>query len=984
MIGTSKSVWGFDPRSVPGCQVWFDAADTSTITGSSTVTAWRDKSRNGWNATTLIGTAPTNTTVNGINAVSFAASSALTVSNVTFSSVQSRAIFVVYRVVTSGNYISWFSTQGGGLNNQGGHNNLILPTGGGGPYLQSYAVGGAVQGMGADPAVSTIGTTAVACMIHSAVSTSNNVVTLNGTSYALTTNTLASGYGSGTVTYYIGNAYPQAYILCEYILYQEEFTVAQRQQVEGYLAHKWGLNGYYDSSIPLSIPGCQLWLDATDSSTFTLNGSNVSAWRDKSGLGNNATANTPIELNSTINGFPALKFTTAEYIGGNISITGNTLTVFSTFKVSSLPTFGRVISLGSLGGDDFNNTSSTCILNYGSAAMGPMRVSQYVSSATPLNTSVVHTVYFDGTNTYVYTNGGTASSMSSSGNFSVSRYNLGRSTNTGDTYSAFSGFLGEVIIYNSALTTTQRQTIEGYLARKWGFTSMYSALPSIHPFYSIRPHLRVFQPTDISNCELWLDGNDVSVLFSDVAGTSAITTNGQTIRCWKDKSGRGCNATQAGNAPIWNSSKYVNFTQSLGQFMNLPNGTLPFASGTNAYSIFAVANLNNTANVGKTIIGNGSAGTNSFNALQIQNQSIANLWYNNDIAGGSLTANTFFIANIAFDGSTRYIYQTGTSVNTTASSGWAAPNTNNVIGVEPATGNWYYDGNIGEILVYNTALTTSQRQQVEGYLAHKWGLTTPIPSTHPFKSITPASLPFSPTTIPGCKIWFDSADQSSLTLSGTTVTVWKNKTGNSNASTGSGTVSINQASLNGRSSVRFPAGTNYLNVGAQTYTTSYRNQFFVVTVGPAGSNYWYLNCNDSICGQCYSWQDLPGDIELNRVGANGIYVSNPTNFFSSTSFVSICTSSGGNTGIWVNGVSQTLAVNSVGTGSFWSTGTTSTTITLGGESGRTTGRLDVYELLQYDGDLTTSQRQQVEGYLAHKWGLAESLPSTHPFKKFPA
>jgi hypothetical protein len=87
-------------------------------------------------------------------------------------------------------------------------------------------------------------------MIHSAVSTSSNVVTLNGTSYTLSTNTLASGYGSGTVTYYIGNAYPQAYILCEYIMYQREFTVAQRQQVEGYLAHKWAIT----ASLPAGHP----------------------------------------------------------------------------------------------------------------------------------------------------------------------------------------------------------------------------------------------------------------------------------------------------------------------------------------------------------------------------------------------------------------------------------------------------------------------------------------------------------------------------------------------------------------------------------------------------------------------------------------------------------------------------------------------------------------------------------------------------------
>ena len=241
----------FQPNNIAGLSVWFDAADTNTITGSSPVTAWRDKSGNRWNATTLIGTAPTLTTVNGLNAISFPASSTLTVSNVSFSSVQSRAIFVVYRVPTSSaNYISWFSTQASGINNQGGHNNLVIPTGGGGPYLQSYAVGGAVAGMGADPAVNTIGTTALAAMIHSAVSTASNVVTLNGTSYTLTTNTTASGYSTLTINYYIGNAYPQPYILCEYILYQREFTIAERQQVEAYLAWKWGIT----SSLPATHP----------------------------------------------------------------------------------------------------------------------------------------------------------------------------------------------------------------------------------------------------------------------------------------------------------------------------------------------------------------------------------------------------------------------------------------------------------------------------------------------------------------------------------------------------------------------------------------------------------------------------------------------------------------------------------------------------------------------------------------------------------
>ena len=237
---------------------------------------------------------------------------------------------------------------------------------------------------------------------------------------------------------------------------------------------------------------------------------------------------------------------------------------------------------------------------------------------------------------------------------------------------------------------------------------------------------------------------------------------------------------------------------------------------------------------------------------------------------------------------------------------------------------------------------------------------------------------FTPTSITGCKVWFDAGD-ASYTVSGTTVTAWTNKTGNANASTGSGTVSINQASLNGKSSVRFPAGTNYLNVGSQTYTTSYRNIFFVVTVGASGSKYWYLTAGggDVIGGHHYSWDD--GDIEIDRSGTLGLR-SYPTNFFSSTSVVSMCTSSGANTGIWVNGVSQTLANNNVGTGGFWSTGT-STTITLGGQSGVTTGTTDMYELLQYDGQLTSAQREQLEAYLAQKWGLVSQMPDGHLSKR---
>ena len=41
------------------------------------------------------------------------------------------------------------------------------------------------------------------------------------------------------------------------------------------------------------------------------------------------------------------------------------------------------------------------------------------------------------------------------------------------------------------------------------------------------------------------------------------------------------------------------------------------------------------------------------------------------------------------------------------------------------------------------------------------------------------------------------------------------------------------------------------------------------------------------------------------------------------------------------------------------------------------------EILFYSGVLSKTQYQQVEGYLAWKWGLQTSLPASHPYAKFP-
>jgi hypothetical protein len=46
----------------------------------------------------------------------------------------------------------------------------------------------------------------------------------------------------------------------------------------------------------------------------------------------------------------------------------------------------------------------------------------------------------------------------------------------------------------------------------------------------------------------------------------------------------------------------------------------------------------------------------------------------------------------------------------------------------------FFDGRMMEVLIYSRGLTTTERQQVEGYLAWKWGLVSKLPSDHPYKN----------------------------------------------------------------------------------------------------------------------------------------------------------------------------------------------------------------------------------------------------------
>jgi hypothetical protein len=74
----------------------------------------------------------------------------------------------------------------------------------------------------------------------------------------------------------------------------------------------------------------------------------------------------------------------------------------------------------------------------------------------------------------------------------------------------------------------------------------------------------------------------------------------------------------------------------------------------------------------------------------------------------------------------------GTTVVSTENFAYRVYNIGNSLGEESAV---YWNGFIGEVIAFNGALSTRQRQQVEGYLAYKWGLRSVLPANHPYKNI---------------------------------------------------------------------------------------------------------------------------------------------------------------------------------------------------------------------------------------------------------
>jgi len=259
---------------------------------------------------------------------------------------------------------------------------------------------------------------------------------------------------------------------------------------------------------------------------------------------------------------------------------------------------------------------------------------------------------------------------------------------------------------------------------------------------------RKFDPRQIAGLGLWLDASDPS--------TITIATG---VSQWNDKSGNGRNFAQAtgGNQPAQISAGQNGMNtiraDGVNDVLAVTSGTDLFQnlSGASIYTVrrfvtlpatnkaFFFASVNGNASVTRAGMGGGNPTANrpSIFGRRLDADS-------NQIVQAAVDASTAFQLHSAeFDwgNSDAYNYVAG-AVDGSSTSFQTSGNTSNTSSLvielfAVATGSNFMNAELAEVVCAQRLHSTVERQQYEGYLSHKWGLASALPSAHPYRYVAP-------------------------------------------------------------------------------------------------------------------------------------------------------------------------------------------------------------------------------------------------------
>jgi len=338
---------------------------------------------------------------------------------------------------------------------------------------------------------------------------------------------------------------------------------------------------------------------------------------------------------------------------------------------------------------------------------------------------------YNGTTHYLYVNGVLQNSVNVTRNIPTNFYlSIGLQDDfgyLGGVSNYFGGNIGAVKVYNTSFNKSQ--VIQNYNALAKRYTQVEPLLVTARQWFDASGNYRV---TTVSNrVSLWLDNissGTINAFQSTNASrpyygspTTNIISNGLHMIDFKDS---GTNSILVTNATLTTTTA---LTICCAIYYSGSNSTFS--------TIFSTDGTFTTGSIQLFIT--------STNALQITVcggalQASGNIhdW----LPGYTFSANNAYVIVLNITPGTLTARVNGTSFSNTSI-------TNN-IAIRTSLwdfGNWsgdltrYFSGGIGEFVYFNTSLTLTNMQMIEGYLGWKWGVSKSFASSHPHFYFPPVS-----------------------------------------------------------------------------------------------------------------------------------------------------------------------------------------------------------------------------------------------------
>lgn len=476
----------FKPTDLSDCIWWFDGNDNDAVVYNDllVVSAWKNKGTLGGQFDASGGVIEYGqTTVNGLNVVTFNENAFMSASYAIAN--QAKSFFVVTKenTVLSGQANPWITSDTNG-----------------GIELFSQVNGTQVYFLGKHPSVipelaaetNTIytGYPALISAIN-ATDLSDNYIAVNGTSLPFIYDAVASGYNTGSIVYYLGgylNGSPvaSAQDYCEVILYNRALNIPERIEVEKYLRTRWNIQEppAPPPFSPQDISGLYIWFDANNVSSIQTDvSSNVLAWTNLGLASNVAYSNLGYgvsvldsNINKNIVLFPQGTDMTTTM---TLPYTDRTQFVVNLFPddLSNYPSYPYTAAINSYTNSCLQTGWSydTLTSNYFITMCQQGQNCPVVGSVSNMPASNYNLTIWvnDGhnlSNNLGYWNGG------SNINTGIDLGNLFLQTSesytlNNGTSNAPPNVLGEILEYNSVLSASTISTVANYLVTKWAISS---------------------------------------------------------------------------------------------------------------------------------------------------------------------------------------------------------------------------------------------------------------------------------------------------------------------------------------------------------------------------------------------------------------------------------------------------------------------------------------------------------------------------------